>query len=108
MALTTCVECKGQISSSARACPHCGHPSGDAWGSCPECKASISIEQLSCIECGFPLKPPPKPSAPPPAPKSPGRQHLRRFGGGKGRPVVETAPEPPGALVFAILGLFVP
>ena len=40
----TCVECKGQISSSARACPRCGHPSGDAWGSCPECKANISVD----------------------------------------------------------------
>ena len=26
MALTTCEECKGQVSSSATACPHCGYP----------------------------------------------------------------------------------
>src|SRR5690242_20297656 len=28
MALGPCPECKGQVSSSATACPHCGHPLG--------------------------------------------------------------------------------
>jgi len=26
MALITCSECKGNVSTGARACPHCGHP----------------------------------------------------------------------------------
>src|SRR6185503_10004282 len=64
MALTSCPECKGQVSDGAAECPHCGHPIGSAWGACPECKGPISATQETCKECGFPLR---QPAEEPPA-----------------------------------------
>ena len=39
MALIKCKECGGEISSSAKNCPHCG----------------IKINLEACLECGYPV-----------------------------------------------------
>ena len=116
MALTSCPECKGQVSDGAAECPHCGHPIGSAWGACPECKGPISATQETCKECGFPLRPSkrpvPAPAAPPPAlpPASPARgtTSVRKRKRAKGRPLLQPAEEPPAAMMFAVVGLLVP
>ena len=41
MAMITCVECKGSISSQATACPHCG-------------AVQASLHRLFCPQCGEP------------------------------------------------------
>lgn len=110
MALTSCPECRGQVSTTLTQCPHCGKAIG-VWGSCPECKGAITSEQESCRGCGFPLRAPknaPAPAPPPPA-ASPqrgttGRKKKRRKAG----PLLEPGEEPPSAKMFAIAGLIVP
>lgn len=110
MALTNCPECKGQVSTTASTCPHCGRGTGSAWGACPECKGPITPEQDSCKGCGFPLRPP-KNAAPPPAPAAAstrgmtGRRSKKRI---QTRVRIEEAPEPPSAIIFAALGLVIP
>ena len=106
------------LPADAKACSGCGHPVG-AWGACPECGGPITETMASCKECGFPLKAvqkvsgPVPVSAPPPA--KPSRSTTRMIGrkgrrrrGGKGRPLLEPGEEPPSAMIFAVLGLFVP
>lgn len=107
--MTGCAECNGALSAGAKACSHCGHPVGP-WGSCPECKAAITAEQAACKECGFPLKArnaaSPSPAPPPPARagKATTRTRKRR----KARQTPAPGGEPPSAMIFAVLGLFVP
>jgi len=84
-----------------------------AWGSCPECDAAITETLAFCKGCGFPLKPA-RASAAAPPPASPVRPttrsipRSRRRRGGKGRPILKPGEEPPSAMIFAVLGLFVP
>ena len=52
--LTQCVDCGGQISTSAAACPHCGRPHGEADAQpmtprCPTCN-STRIEKISASD----------------------------------------------------------
>jgi hypothetical protein len=84
------------------------NPPPEPWGSCPECKAAIREGQSVCAECGFPLKP--RGAAPAAAGVSTKvrRNKLRRSGRGRRRVALEGAGESPGAMIFAILGLFVP
>ena len=116
--MTTCAECHVALPADAKACAACGHQVGP-WGSCPECKGAIAAEQAVCKECGFPLKAVPKVSGPVPVsappPAKPSRSTTRMIGrkgrrrrGGKGRPLLEPGEEPPSAMIFAVLGLFVP
>lgn len=53
--ITTCPNCKGIFTSSAKACPHCGQP----FDHCPEC-GSRQVQlcgddpnKLKCTECGY-------------------------------------------------------
>lgn len=83
-------------------------PTTAAWGFCPECEAGITAEQATCKACGFPLKPKPAlPPGPPAAPATTGattRTRKRR----KARPSPAAHEEPSSAIVFALLGLFIP
>lgn len=54
MALIKCSECKKEISSSAKICPHCGYKNENKV--CPECGASVKSTDSTCPECGFPLQ----------------------------------------------------
>lgn len=95
------------MSTTLSQCPHCGKQIG-AWGSCPECKGAITSEQDACKECGFPLRAPKQAPAPPPPVKvergTTSRSRRRRKTG----PLLEPAEEPPGTMLFAVFGLFVP
>lgn len=53
MALIKCSECKKEISSSAKVCPHCGIKQSNEV--CPECGKKINGDEQNCPECGFPL-----------------------------------------------------
>ena len=53
MALIKCEEC-GEISSSAKECPHCGYKSDSKV--CPDCGKKVSEGMDSCPSCGCPLK----------------------------------------------------
>jgi len=87
-------------------------PAEGVWGTCPECDASIAETMASCKGCGFPLKPVPQASAPVAAPVRPTTRSIgpkgRHRRGGKGKPLLEPGEEPPSAMIFAVLGLFVP
>lgn len=64
MAMIKCPECGEEISSNARACPHCGC----AVTVCPDCGAVYAGEKETCAQCGCVLeKRTAMPSAPPPA-----------------------------------------
>ena len=54
MALIKCSECKKEISSSAKVCPHCGCKNEKKV--CPECGCVVSVDDVVCSECGFPLQ----------------------------------------------------
>ena len=54
MALIKCSECKKEISSSAKVCPHCGYKNESK--TCPECGAVVKANDNVCPECGFPLQ----------------------------------------------------
>lgn len=111
--MSACAECNATLLSGAKACSSCGHPVGP-WGKCPECKAAITAEQAACKECGFPLKVKPAPPPPPQpvAPASPGRTTTRATTrtrkGRKASRGPAAHEEPSSAMVFAILGLFIP
>ncbi len=49
MALTTCPECGGKISTIAESCIHCGCKITV----CPECGMTFTGEQSLCSECGY-------------------------------------------------------
>ena len=90
-------------------------PDEGAWGSCPECDSAISEAMAFCKGCGFPLKPVQKaaavtatPTATPVRPTTRSIGRMRRRRGGKGKPLLEPGEEPPSAMIFAVLGLFVP
>ena len=54
MALIKCEECKKEISSTAKVCPHCGYK--NELVVCPDCGKKVSENMASCPECGCPLK----------------------------------------------------
>ncbi len=54
MALIKCSECKKEISSSAKVCPHCGMKQDIV--TCPECGKKIKGDETICPECGYPIK----------------------------------------------------
>lgn len=82
MALTKCLECGGQVSTHADACPHCGFPmekqrelevnTTDGWNppqyeKCPVCLSKYDNITGRCDVCGFTgesLRPKPKTSQP--------------------------------------------
>lgn len=49
MALTTCPECGGKISTTVKNCIHCGCKITV----CPECGMTLIGEPISCTECGY-------------------------------------------------------
>jgi len=50
MALTTCVECSGTVSSAATACPHCGSPmKPELAASRPAVVVSRAVLALLCV-----------------------------------------------------------
>jgi len=53
MALTSCQECEGKVSTRAQACPHCGSPVTPTT-ECDECGGGIPIGASACPECGAP------------------------------------------------------
>lgn len=53
MALIKCSECNGDVSSSAKICPHCGIKMNVK--TCPECGVKLKGDETNCPECGFPL-----------------------------------------------------
>lgn len=60
MALITCSECGGQVSSTAAACPHCGAPVSAAPAAeerkCEECGAVLPDGAAACPNCGCPTE----------------------------------------------------
>ena len=54
MALIKCKECKKDISSTVKECPHCGYKNDNK--TCPECGAVVKTTDSTCPECGFPLE----------------------------------------------------
>lgn len=58
MALITCSECGGQVSSTAAACPHCGAPvpavSAAEERKCEDCGAILPEGASECPSCGCP------------------------------------------------------
>lgn len=53
MALIKCKECKKEISSTVKECPHCGYKNDTI--TCPECGAVVKASDTTCGECGYPL-----------------------------------------------------
>ena len=53
MALIKCSECKKEISSSAKVCPHCGMKQDIV--TCPECGKKLKGDETICSECGYPV-----------------------------------------------------
>ncbi len=72
MALIECPECKGALSTTARACPHCGYavPAAVPPRICEECKGEVEPNRSNCQRCGFVLTG----AAPPPAEEPPARE----------------------------------
>lgn len=60
MALISCSECGGQVSSTAAACPHCGAPVSAAPAveerKCEECGAVLPEGAAACPNCGCPAE----------------------------------------------------
>lgn len=54
MALIKCIECNGELSEKAPACPHCGCPNNQI--KCPECSTFIDDSIDTCPTCGYPFK----------------------------------------------------
>ncbi len=54
MALIKCSECKKEISSTAKVCPHCGYKNDKIV--CPECGTEVKQNDSTCPECGYPLQ----------------------------------------------------
>ena len=54
MALIKCSECKKEISSTAKVCPHCGYKNDKIV--CPECGTEVKQSDSTCPECGYPLQ----------------------------------------------------
>lgn len=54
MALIKCKECNKEISSTVKACPHCGFKNDKK--TCPECGVVVKQTDKSCPECGYPLE----------------------------------------------------
>lgn len=54
MALIKCSECKKEISSTAKVCPHCGFKNDKMV--CPECGCEVKQSDSACPECGYPLQ----------------------------------------------------
>ena len=54
MTLIKCKECKKEISSSAKTCPHCGYKNEVI--TCPECGTAVKTTDDVCSECGYPLQ----------------------------------------------------
>lgn len=54
MALIKCSECKKEISSTAKVCPHCGFKNDKMI--CPECGCEVKQSDSTCPECGYPLQ----------------------------------------------------
>lgn len=54
MALISCPECGGQLSSAAEACPHCGYPIRETVAESPEpsCYACSVTATTRCQKCG--------------------------------------------------------
>lgn len=101
MALTTCPECQGKLSSTASRCPHCGFEPAQK---CPECAAEVVAKAEFCKGCGYPLK---KPAPPQPVEVAPPKTRPSLLST-RGRNHQAQDPEPAAALVCAILGLFFP
>ncbi len=53
MALIKCSECGGDISSSAKTCPHCGIKI--SLSKCPECGRKLKGDESNCPDCGYPV-----------------------------------------------------
>ncbi len=53
MALIKCSECDGDISSSAKTCPHCGIKI--SLSKCPECGKKLKGDESNCPDCGYPV-----------------------------------------------------
>lgn len=53
MALIKCSECGGDISSSAKTCPHCGIKI--SLSKCPECGKKLNGDESNCPDCGYPV-----------------------------------------------------
>lgn len=54
MALIKCSECKKEISSTAKVCPHCGFKNDKMI--CTECGCEVKQSDSACPECGYPLQ----------------------------------------------------
>ena len=54
MALISCPECSGKVSTRASACPHCGLDVSKL-SECPECGAQMLLGIAACTECGCPM-----------------------------------------------------
>lgn len=54
MALIKCIECKKEISTEAKFCPHCGCENSCIF--CPDCGEQLNNKITTCPKCGRPLK----------------------------------------------------
>ena len=64
VALTSCPECKGRVSRSAKRCPHCGYEDAPDPVRCPDCGAAVFALLEFCPECGCPTRGAPPPGVP--------------------------------------------
>ena len=57
MAITQCIECGGNVSTKAEACPHCGYCAEPqaALMICQECGRAFEPSLSSCPACGYPV-----------------------------------------------------
>ena len=55
VSLITCPECNGKLSTTARACPHCGYvvPAPAPKRICPECQGEVEPNRTNCQRCGY-------------------------------------------------------
>jgi hypothetical protein len=54
--MTSCPECKGRLSSTAKRCPHCGYEAVAGPITCADCGASVFALLEFCPECGCPTR----------------------------------------------------
>ena len=55
MSLIKCVDCKKEISDTAKVCIHCGSPI-EKQSICKECGKKVNISDKTCRNCGCSLK----------------------------------------------------
>jgi len=55
MAVVTCPECGGKVSTMAPTCPHCGFAGhAETSARCAECEGEVTAQATSCPHCGAP------------------------------------------------------